>query len=1101
MRTLGRASERRMIIAAVIVLTLSAFIQPQILCPTSRSPGIPSLNPPDGLASGTLAYATFLGGFSMDIGWGIAVDASGSAYVTGRTTSPDFPVTPGAFQTAYGGQGDAFVAKLSPDGSQVVWATFLGGSGGEGAGSVAVDSSNNVYVAGATGSLDFPTTAGAFDQTANGRTDAFVAMLSPDGSQLLWSTYLGGADNEDTDALAIGGSGNVYVTGSTTSPDFPVTPGAFDETCGTDGTCNWDGMVNHDDVFVTEISPDGHSLVWSTFLGAEDLDHPWTIVVDAAGFPVIAGITSSTGFPATPGAFQSTFRGGRSDAFIAKLSPDGSTLAWATFLGGSGSDGGFVTLDAAGAIAICGGTDSLDFPVTPGAYQTTLGGDMDAFVGKMSSDGRTLVWATYLGGTEKDSCDAVSDGSGAIHVTGFTNSSDFPVTPDAFDSSYNGGVNDAFVAQLDSTGSRLIYATFLGGIGEDGADHAVLDASGDVYVSGRTNSPDFPATPGAFDTSFNGLRDAYVVKSVVTARVNTPPALSWTGEPSYVADGLDPEAGTNRTTFSYKVAYADADGDPPTQIKVKIEKPLGTPWGTFPMAFAGWVGAPNDYAAGAIYMFSTTLPAGTDFWYSFRATDGWDWATGPPTIPIDAPDVVADNPPVALAQASPTVAHMGDVITFDATGSTDDFGIVAYQWDFGDGANDSNSVITHTYASRGTFIATLTVWDASNQNDTDTVSVLIENRPPNANAGPDQTVTKKTQVTLDGTGSSDSDGDSLTYAWMQTGGSVVALLGANTPTPTFTPPTSGIYTFQLTVDDGNGGVAADTVEVTATNTPPVAEAGPDQTARKNTLVALDGSRSSDSDGDILTFTWAQISGPAVTLTDAGTDTPTFTPARVGTYAFRLTIDDGDGGTSEDAVSVTVWGLPPIASLVARPPSAEVGAQIEFDASGSADPDGTIVDFAFLFSDDASMSGSTAVRNHSYAAPGSYVVTLTVTDDDGNVSTASVTVEITSIPPSAEANYKPLVAVIFAIILLLAGVWSSRKKPWKGGKDGMAVAKTFMISSMPFILAEAVTGVVSLLTGILSIPPIIGFGTAIDLVVLVAGLVMGAHGILKSPGAR
>jgi PKD repeat protein len=381
------------------------------------------------------------------------------------------------------------------------------------------------------------------------------------------------------------------------------------------------------------------------------------------------------------------------------------------------------------------------------------------------------------------------------------------------------------------------------------------------------------------------------------------------------------------------------------------------------------------------------------------------------------------------------------------------------------------------------------------------VSVLIENRPPNANAGPDQTVTKKTQVTLDGTGSSDSDGDSLTYAWMQTGGSVVALLGANTPTPTFTPPTSGIYTFQLTVDDGNGGVAADTVEVTATNTPPVAEAGPDQTARKNTLVALDGSRSSDSDGDILTFTWAQISGPAVTLTDAGTDTPTFTPARVGTYAFRLTIDDGDGGTSEDAVSVTVWGLPPIASLVARPPSAEVGAQIEFDASGSADPDGTIVDFAFLFSDDASMSGSTAVRNHSYAAPGSYVVTLTVTDDDGNVSTASVTVEITSIPPSAEANYKPLVAVIFAIILLLAGVWSSRKKPWKGGKDGMAVAKTFMISSMPFILAEAVTGVVSLLTGILSIPPIIGFGTAIDLVVLVAGLVMGAHGILKSPGAR
>ena len=1033
----------------------------------------------------------------MEIGWSIAVDASGSAYVAGRTMSPNFPVTPGAFQTIFRGDADAFVAKLSPDGSQVVWATFLGGSGGEGAGAVAVDSSNNVYVAGATGSLDFPTTAGAFDQTANGRTDAFVTMLSPDGSRLLWSTYLGGADNEDAYALAVGGSGSVYVTGSTTSPDFPVTPGAFDETCGTDGTCNWNGISNHDDVFVTEISPDGHSLEWSTFLGAEDLDRPRTIIVDAAGFPVVAGITSSTEFPATPGVFQSTFRGGRSDAFIAKLRPDGSTLAWATFLGGSGSDDGFVTLDAAGAIAICGGTYSSDFPVTPGAYQTTLGGDMDAFVGKMSPDGRTLVWATYLGGIGEDSCDAVSDGSGTIHLTGYTNSSDFPVTPDAYNSSYNGGVDDAFVAQLDSTGSRLAYATYLGGSGEDGADLSVLDADGDVYVSGRTNSPDFPVTPGAFDTSYNGDLDAYVVKSVVTARVNTPPTLSWTGEPSYVADGLDPEAGTNRTTFSYRVAYADADGDPPTQIKVKIEKPLGTPWGMFPMAFAGWVGAPDDYVAGAIYEFPTTLPAGTDFWYSFRATDGWDLATGPPTIPIDAPDVVADDPPVAVAHASPTVAHMGDVITFDATSSTDDFGIVAYKWDFGDGANGSNSVTTHTYASRGTFIADLTVWDAANQNDTDTVSVLIENRPPIANAGSDQTVTKKTRVTLDGTGSLDPDSDALTYSWVQTGGSVVALPGADSPTPTFTPPTSGIYTFQLTVDDGNGGEAADAVKVTATNTPPVAEAGPDQTARKNTLVALNGSLSSDSDGDILTFTWVNVSGPVVTLADAGTDAPTFTPARVGTYVFRLTVDDGDGGTSEDTVSVTVWGLPPIADLVARPGSSRVGAQIEFDASGSADPDGVIVDFAFLFGDGASMSGSAAVRNHSYAAPGLYVVKLTVTDDDGNVSTASVTIEITSMPPSAEANYKPLVAVIFAVVLLVAGLWSSKKKPWKGGKDRMAVAKAFAITSLPLILAEAGTGIVSFVTGEPRIPPFVGVGTAVDLAILIAGLVVALLRALRT----
>ncbi len=1080
-------------IVAVVVLALSAFVQPQVPGPTSRPPGVLPLNPPDGLASGTLAYATFLGGLSWETGWGIAVDASGSAYVVGTTFSPDFPATPGAFQTTLDGEMDAFVAKLSPDGSRVMWATFLGGSGTDGAGAVAVDPSNNVYVAGGTGSLDFPTTSGAFGQTPNGRGDAFVAKLSPDGSRLLWSTLLGGADNEgaQAQALAIDGSGNVYVTGATTSPDFPVTPGAFDETCGTDGTCNGNGTDHPDDVFVTEISSDGHSLVWSTFLGAEGVERPGSIVLDAAGYPVIAGYTWSAGFPATPGVFQSTYRGGY-DAFVAKLSPDGSTLAWATFLGGSGSEGGSATLDAAGAIVISGGTDSLDFPVTPGAYQTAFGGDIDGFVGKLSPDGRTLVWATYLGGTGQDGCTAVVDRSGAIHVTGITNSSNFPVTPDAFDPSYNGGVNDGFVARLNATGSRLAYATFLGGSGDDDLDHAVLDAAGNVYVSGRTNSPDFPATPGAFDTSFNGRADAYVAKSVVAARVNTPPTLSWTGEPNYVADGLDPEVGTNRTAFSCRVAYADADGDPPTQIQVKIEKPLGTPWGTFPMAFAGWVGAPNNYTAGAIFMFSTTLPAGTDFWYSFRATDGWDWATGLPTVPIDAPDVVPDSPPVAVAQASPTVAHMGDVISFDATGSMDDFGITAYRWDFGDGATDADPVTTHAYASRGTFSANLTVWDTANQNDTDTVSILIENRQPIADAGPDQGVFRNDLVTLNGAGSHDLDGDPLTYAWNQNTGPPVTLAGANTAAPTLTPSVSGTYAFVLTVEDDWGGSSDDIVNVTVANRAPIANAGSDQTVPKNTRVSLDGTGSSDPDGDALTYAWTQTGGPDVVLLGANTPAPAFTPLTSGVYAFRLTVDDGDGGTSEDTATVTVWSLPPIARLLATPRLANVGEPVAFDGSGSSDPDGVIVNLAFEFGDGGIAVGTDAVRNHSYAAPGVYTATLTVTDDDGNVSSAIATVEIVAPPMLVTVNYKPLVALVFAVILTFVGLRSSKKRPWKGGTGKVAAMKAFTITSLPFIIVEAMTGIASFLTGQLSMPPVVGIGTAVDMGILIAGVAVALY---------
>ncbi len=414
-------------------------------------PAISQDNPDD------LLYATFLGGSADDWGRGIAVDAGGSAYVTGYTRSSGFPTTPGAFDATYNGSYDAFVAKLNPAGSALLYATFLGGSMNSGGFAIAVDGSGAAYVTGCTYSSDFPTTPGAFDTTHNGSYDAFVAKLNPAGSTLAYATFLGGGGNDYGEAIAVDGSGAAYVTGWSESSGFPTTPGAFDRTWN-------DGY----DAFVTKLKPAGSALAYATFLGGGDWDDGWAIAVDGGGAAYVTGYTNSPDFPATPGAFDTTHNG-YWDAFVAKLNPAGSALAYAAFLGGSGWDYGWaIAVDGSGAAYVTGVTWSSDFPATPGALDTSCGTDGDC-----NYDGS----ATY---------------------------------------------GDGFVAKLNPTGSALAYATFLGGSRDDRGDGIAVDADGNTYVTGYTESPDFPATPGAFDATHNGSYDAFVAKLAMGGGAPTP---------------------------------------------------------------------------------------------------------------------------------------------------------------------------------------------------------------------------------------------------------------------------------------------------------------------------------------------------------------------------------------------------------------------------------------------------------------------------------------------------------------------------------------------------------------------------------------------------
>src|SRR6266513_368742 len=336
-----------------------------------------------------LSYSTYLGSSDEEGETRIAVDAAGNAYVAGETVSSNFPTTAGAFQTTFGGgvfgAGDSFVTKRNPTGSALVYSTYLGGGSSDDYGEgIKLDAAGNAYVTGGTGSTVFPTTAGAFQRTfgapvCDGCTsNAFVTKLDPTGSALVYSTYLGGSGRDGGWGIAVDTLGNAYVTGGTSSTDFPTTAGALKTTSPGGGA------------FVTKLNPTGSGLVYSTYLGGSGNDYGYGIAVDTLGNAYMTGVTFSTDFPTTPGAIQTTFGGGGGffrggDAFVTKLNPTGSALVYSTYLGVLGSDTGFaIALEYPNAY-VTGHTLSRNFPTTTGAFQTMHGGGFqDAFVTKIA---------------------------------------------------------------------------------------------------------------------------------------------------------------------------------------------------------------------------------------------------------------------------------------------------------------------------------------------------------------------------------------------------------------------------------------------------------------------------------------------------------------------------------------------------------------------------------------------------------------------------------------------------------------------------------------------------------------------------------------------
>ena len=868
---------------------------------------------PDGTA---IEYSTYLGGAAGDIGAGIAVDASGNAYVTGMTQSADFPTlnaiqpdlrgTPGFFK--------AFVAKLDSTGSGLVYSTYLGGSGEERGNAIAVDGQGSAYVTGITSSSDFPT-ASPLQPAPRGGMDAFVAKLMPDGSALAYSTFLGGQGHDIANDIAVSDEGYASITGETDSDDFP-TVNAFQPT-----------LQGGKDAFLATVVPDGTALVHSSYLGGPGFDSGWSLAVANRTYYVTG--TTSGDFPVTEGQPP----GGLSDAFVAVVSFEG-LVGYSRYFGGADADqGSGIAVDGAGNIYVAGVTYSQDYPVRNPIQPYSGNGDF--FIAKVNG-ARELIYSTYLGGQGFElgidmgplrGPSIAADADGNAYVTGATASFDFPSTGAIFQPGF-GGSADGFVTKIFDDGRP-----------EGKADLSVVETEteegeGDIrYLFTITNHGPSPASEVTFHddlpsgvtfsaafivTAWGGSGTCPVESSHVTCYLGPVPSgasaqvgLSLTSptEPALnnfalvTATESDPDMGNNVITSTrlmpdlamgasseqhgsdlhYIFRIANFGPGRANAVRFTNLVPQGA---TVRSALFG-IDTPTaplisscPIEESIVTCAVDTLPPGATAFAEIVITPtapGSLISTG--TVTSATPDYNVINNSVTLTTAfeealadlsithsrSKSVVMLGDTLTytFDVANNGPAEATDVFLYDELSDAEAFVSVVTNrggcdsggsfVYCSFGslpagavarvTVVASIvrygsqsnrvSVWSSVNDPNFDNNAAAVVtpvNRPPVANAGLDQLVsvgaTCQAPVTLNGTGSNDPDGDTLTYTWTSAGlppfppivlsGSGDAGMG---PTPA-APLAPGVYTVVLTVSDGRGGTASDTVVVTVRDTTP-----------------------------------------------------------------------------------------------------------------------------------------------------------------------------------------------------------------------------------------------------------------------------------------
>jgi len=462
-----------------------------------------------------LIYSTFMGAIANDSMADMEIDTAGYAYVCGRTDSTFFTTTIGAYDTTHNGDPffnlDAVIFKLNAEGEALIYSTFIGGSAKDECGGIAVDDSGSVFITGQTTSPDFPVTSGAYDTSfddsiSTGYEDAYVLKLNQSGTGIYYCTYIGGSNQEFPHDITIDSIGCAYVAGSTTSPNFPTTPNAYDTS------------YNNHDTIVFKLNAGGSSLVYSSFIGGSTWQFAIDIELDSQRNAYVYAMTASQDFPTTSGAYNRNFNGGWTDSVLFKFNSGGTDLVFSTFIGGNDKDNpADMELDENLNILVTGSTNSTDIPFTTSSYDPSYNGGLDGYIIKMDPTASTVLYSTYLGGSKDDSISDIEiDESQNLILCGLTNSSNFPFTWDAISTVLNKGNDlsnyDGFICKFDMTNSVVMFSTYLGGSSIDWCNSNEIDDNGNVYTCGGTFSQDFPVTASAVSCTHNGQLDMFVLR-------------------------------------------------------------------------------------------------------------------------------------------------------------------------------------------------------------------------------------------------------------------------------------------------------------------------------------------------------------------------------------------------------------------------------------------------------------------------------------------------------------------------------------------------------------------------------------------------------------
>ena len=701
-----------------------------------------------------LFYSTFVGGSGDDtyaLG-NIKKDKLGNIYTAGYTSSSNFPVTAGAYSSSYGGNSDACVFKLNSNGTALIYSTFIGGSNLDRAMDILLDTNTyELYVCGDSFSTNFPSTTGVY-QSANASTsaaagaDAFLLRLSPLGNSLVFSTFIGGINDDKALAMVFDSQHNIWVTGESQSTSFPVTTGSYDVT--------WNGSF---DCIIFKMNDLGTSLLYSTFFGGNLSEGGHAITIDNNNSLYVGIHTQGGNFPTTAGAFDVTYNGGPYDYAFIKLNPTTNTLIYSTYIGGTGDDWDRhdVHVDNSGNLLFSGAASS-GFPTTVGAYdQTYNGGNFDAYVAELNATGTALNFSTLFGSSGDDAAYmCYKNHNNDIVVTGYC-SNNFPVTPCCYDPSYNGGNSDAFITIFDATGSNLLYSTYIGGSGDDQGFALTCDYD-TVYISGQTGSTNFPTTTGAYDVTYNsGNWDLFLLKIYLGVQpsvssfslTNAPCSMSCTfinhstGATNYTwlfGDGntstlINPSY-TYTTAGQYTVSLISNPGGSCADTSKSILTINSRPTVQFAIT--------QNNCSKTISINNTSINTTNNSWNfgdgfhanSFNPLNHTYSSSGTYTITLiaDTGSICADtlhkvisilNPPTSIFSIMTVTCSMNSTLINSSIGATN------YIWLFGDGNTSTLSNPLHLYATAGQYTISLIAISAAGCADTSQQIINVNTAP------------------------------------------------------------------------------------------------------------------------------------------------------------------------------------------------------------------------------------------------------------------------------------------------------------------------------------------------------------------------------------